>query len=47
MTTKITYAVLMITFPFIMHPISRYYMLRKARNIRFVQKKNIRAGVAT
>ena len=39
---KVIYAVLMITFPFIMHTISRYYLLRKARGMKFVQKKTNR-----
>ena len=36
---KIIYSVLMVSFPFIAHPISRYYLLRKARQTKYVNKK--------
>ena len=34
---KITYATLMVGFPMIMHPISRYHLLRKARASKYVK----------
>ena len=39
---KVIYAFLMVGFPFVMHTISRYYLLRKARGMKFVQKKGNR-----
>ena len=36
---KIIYGILMLSFPFIVHPISRYYLLRKARAMKYVNKK--------